>query len=329
MTDAPGGRAQAGPPDDAQAPVPGGRPRFEDYAAAHAARSAARPAPSAGAWPPAVEAWLARLPWRPTPRVLGAALGVVALAVLASSLGGGLSYDRYGARPGPGRKAVVFLHGHGGSKGRSAWVGEDLAQRLPQAATLVPSAPFGGRLGGHRWLDGPSSAPSAAVVIAALEASRDRSCAAIHALVRRLHEAGVRPADVTLAGFSEGAVIALEAALRAPPAEQPGALVLIGGGFMHIRGSGGRQDLPPAPAAGRPPLRALVAHGARDRVMSPSGGRATAEHLAAGGHPTWWLAYDGDHELTDAVRAALAGFSQGEPAGERLPGPDGEVDDAR
>jgi phospholipase/carboxylesterase len=106
---------------------------------------------------------------------------------------------------------IVLLHGWGGSGAAMAPLAQALRLGFPQAAVLAPDAPHPFAAGGtgRQWIsvEGIDDANRAARVEAALLPLLPW----IRAQQQRLR---VGPAATAIGGFSQGAVLALEAALR-------------------------------------------------------------------------------------------------------------------
>lgn len=112
---------------------------------------------------------------------------------------------------GPPEQLIVLLHGVG-SEGRNlAPLAQALRAEYPQAAILAPDAPhpFDAGSAGRQWFS----------VAGITEANRpERVAAALAELLPWLHHTqqrlGVTPMATALGGFSQGAILALEAALQ-------------------------------------------------------------------------------------------------------------------
>ncbi|HLL10945.1 MAG TPA: esterase [Rubrivivax sp.] len=102
---------------------------------------------------------------------------------------------------------IVLLHGQASSGSAMAPLAQALRAEFPQAAILAPDAPLPapGRPGLHQWFDaqGISEEDQARCVASALPPLLD--------WVRHTQQrVGVGPAATAIAGFSQGAVLALE-----------------------------------------------------------------------------------------------------------------------
>ncbi len=111
---------------------------------------------------------------------------------------------------GPIKQLFILLHGVGGEPSDLQPLAEALGTAFPQAALLLPEglSPFDGGDSGRQWfsVDGVTDDNRAARVAAALPA--------LHALVKQAQARfTVMQPDTALAGFSQGAIMALEYAI--------------------------------------------------------------------------------------------------------------------
>jgi predicted esterase len=127
------------------------------------------------------------------------------------------------------RAAVVLLHGRGGSADDIASLAQVLA--VDGIAYLVPEAT------GHTWYPQRFIAP-----LADNEPWLGSALAVVGALVSRATAAGVPQRRIGIAGFSQGACLALEFAARTPA--RYGAVVGFSGGLIGPPG----EPRPAAPA---------------------------------------------------------------------------------
>lgn len=186
--------------------------------------------------------------------------------------------------PGPaGAPALVALHGRGAS-------GEDLADLGPLVAPgythVFPHAPrpwpTDGPTYGLCWYDhGPARA-------AEVVESRGMLLATLAAVKREL-----KAPSLVLMGFSQGALMTLDAGLREPyPATR---LVALSG---YLDTDVGDASAPPT----------LVIHGTRDDVVPLAKGRDAHERLQKRGVPVVYEEYPMAHEITQAVVRRVAAF---------------------
>lgn len=185
-----------------------------------------------------------------------------------SGLSGPMVPPAGGAAP---THAVVLLHGYGSD-------GQDLIglagywrDRLPGALFVAPDAPTVCRdnPGGYQWFPLDFDRP---------EFRLEGAAAARPVLTRFLadlwEQTGLGPETTLLAGFSQGAMMALHVglALPAPP-------------LLGIIGFSGALLPPPGfPAAGAPRPPVCLVHGDRDPVVDPAYSADAADRLAALGY---------------------------------------------
>jgi len=120
---------------------------------------------------------------------------------------------------------------------------------------------------------------------------------------------GPQPArSLILGGFSQGAMLALDYALQAPPAagEDLTALVLLSGSRIALADW----------SAQLPRLRDLpifVSHGRRDGDLAFAAGEALVALLTAAAARVTWCPFDGSHEIPLGVWRQLKRFLQALP----------------
>lgn len=127
----------------------------------------------------------------------------------------GQPVETWGASLETARAALILTHGRGASAADILTLAEEVAG--PDVATLAPQA------AGHSWYPQRFLAP-----LDANEPYLSSALAAIGRLVERAGEAGLPPAQIVLAGFSQGACLTLEYAAR-NPARYAGVIGLSGG----------------------------------------------------------------------------------------------------
>jgi phospholipase/carboxylesterase len=205
----------------------------------------------------------------------------------------------YRERPAAGEPAglLVLHHGRGSDELDMLGLGEalDPQRRLhlvaPRAPLALPGAP------GWHWYVVPRVGYPDPDTFAA-------SVGQLGALHDELWErTGLTAAQTVLGGFSQGAVMSYALALSAGRPAPAGLLAL--SGFIPTV-AGWQADF-----AGRPALRAFVAHGRADPLISVEYGRAARDALLAGGIEVDYRESDGGHEIDrgtlDAASAWLAG----------------------
>jgi predicted esterase len=187
--------------------------------------------------------------------------------------------------PEPARAAgvIIYLHGRGGG----LWQGRTMVNRLRGAgltddvAILLVEAPYSTGWG-HHWGD---SAETRALTRARLHALFDEL---------GLGAGGPPPERVVIAGFSQGAGVALDVAVEDA---RIGALASFSPCLSVLRG-----ELPR-----REGLRVLLAHGSADSVCPVVESRSLAQVLEAAHRPARYIEFDGPHEVPpEVVRARVA-----------------------
>jgi phospholipase/carboxylesterase len=175
-----------------------------------------------------------------------------------------MSADVMLQRPASASHLFLLFHGVGATPEGLAPLGAQLAAAFPQAAVVSVAGPDASDLGaGRQWFS----------VRGVTEEDRPQRVAAtlerFEQAVRRWQaEVGVDAAGTTLVGFSQGAIMALAAALRPQPVAQ--RVVSLSGRF---------DQLPEAP----PAVRLHFLHGTADPVIAPAHAERAAQVLAAAG----------------------------------------------
>jgi predicted esterase len=128
------------------------------------------------------------------------------------------------------RAALVLLHGRGASAEDIYLLGEEVCAGVPGVALLAPQA------AGNEWYPRRFLAP-----IAENEPYLTSALGVVAGLVGEVGKAGIRPDRVVLAGFSQGACLALEFAARnarhyGGVAGLSGALIGPPGGIRDLKG---------------------------------------------------------------------------------------------
>lgn len=209
----------------------------------------------------------------------------------------GLDGPRLSPRSGaPARQLVALLHGVGADGADLIGLAPALSEVLPHAAFVAPDAPFPCDMAafGRQWfsLQDRSPARLAAGVRAVAPAVR----AFLEAELLRL---SLPASALALAGFSQGAMAALQVGLRTMP-EPPAAILAYSGALLAP------ESLPAEIVAARlPPV--LLVHGESDGVVPVGASRAAEAALRAAGVPVEALYIPGlDHSIDDTGLAAGA-----------------------
>lgn len=205
-----------------------------------------------------------------------------------------MDYLISGEEHGPGSPVVVLLHGFSSSGSELA----PFARSISAPARFVfPDGPLDlapAGLPGRAWWPIDVAARDAAV---AANRPRDLSSwvpeglVAARALVDALLDevrARLGPAPLVLGGFSQGAMLACDVALRAP---RPLAGLVL---FSPARIAAAEW----APRlAGLRATRVVVSHGRDDRDLSFAAAEALKEDLCTAGCDVRWVPFDGGHEV--------------------------------
>ncbi len=112
-------------------------------------------------------------------------------------------------------------------------------------------------------------------------------------------ELGVPWKDLILGGFSQGAMLAVDLALRAP--EAPRGLVILSGNLINERAW---KELAPR----REGLRFFQSHGLADPILGHRGAVRLNEVLNAGGLDGKLLTFEGGHAITPEVLDGLGRY---------------------
>jgi phospholipase/carboxylesterase len=179
---------------------------------------------------------------------------------------------------------VVFLHGRSRSLAYAQGTADQMrAAGLPSSfAIVLVEAPYSTGFG-HQWGE---------------TAQRQATARArLRARLRELSAAGGPPSQQwIIAGFSQGAGVAIDTAVEEP---RFGALASFSPCLSVLRG-----ELPK-----REGLRILLAHGRSDDVCPLEESRSLARVLAAAGKPAQYVEFEGGHEMPPEVLRAFVGFA--------------------
>lgn len=116
-----------------------------------------------------------------------------------------------------------------------------------------------------------------------------RSAAAVDALIAREVERGVPSSRIVLAGFSQGAAMALFTGLRYPG---PLAGIVALSGYLPLHDA-----LADEAAPANRGIEIFQAHGQHDEVVPHALGRGSAERLRAAGYRVDWREYTMAHQV--------------------------------
>lgn len=193
----------------------------------------------------------------------------------------GLRVRSVGEPLGSSRRLVVLFHGYGARGDDLVPLATRLNMKTP-ATYVLPEAPFALGSEGRAWFrrgrenfdEGLSYAR------AVME-----FCAARHPDV-----------ELTIGGFSQGAMLTANLLVDAPP-QLVGALVL-----------SPADHLPFAPSADTRHVPVFLSHGTRDQVLPFAGGVNLKEQLENVGYPVTFFQFEGRHQIPPGVVDRAAEF---------------------
>lgn len=214
--------------------------------------------------------------------------------------------------------AVVLCHGYGAPADDLAPIGAELLQTDPAIGEGVrfyfPAAPLDltplGLPGGRAWwpIDMQRMVMAAqlgrwdelrAKVPEGLEAARDKLLSLVEAVQA---ETGLPLSRMVLGGFSQGAMISTDLALRLP---EPVAALCVASGAL-VAEPEWRQL-----AAKQKPLQVLQSHGRQDPILPFFGAEALRDLLGETGHEVHFLPFDGGHTIPWSMMEGVAGLIKG------------------
>jgi phospholipase/carboxylesterase len=200
------------------------------------------------------------------------------------------------ARP---RAAVLLLHGLDMTPAQLAPIAASL--KLP-ALVALPAGPIARAGGGRAWWPVDDAARAARMQAGPTDLhdshppGREHARDAVRAAARALRQRAPG-LPLVLAGFSQGAMLALDTVLQAPPLPVD-ALALWSASRLAFAEW--------APALHRlRGLRVDVLHGRADANLGIDAGHSLREALAAAGAHVRWLPFDGGHEIPPQAWLAL------------------------
>jgi phospholipase/carboxylesterase len=226
---------------------------------------------------------------------------------------GGLDTQVHQRLSGAPRAAVVLAHGFGAPGDDLVPLWEELVGLEPSLGAVrfhFPAAPLkldawgGSRAWWHIDLPGLQRAQASPEAMRAFRRQEPEGMAPARAAVLRLVQeaavgAGVAVGKVVLGGFSQGAMIATDVALRLE--ERPAGLAILSGTLLL-------EDVWEKKARARTGLPIFQAHGRQDPVLPWTGAVALQELLTSAGSPPEFFPFDGGHTLTGPELQHLARF---------------------
>ncbi|MFH1852774.1 MAG: dienelactone hydrolase family protein [Candidatus Neomarinimicrobiota bacterium] len=190
-------------------------------------------------------------------------------------------------------KAIIGLHGWSGDEQSLLPVARGV--RCREAHWLLPRGPYPAQDGdGFAWFAGSDRRTWQA----------DRSFILLDELLAGLREDGFAAADIYFCGFSMGACLALEYALRLPHAL--GGIVPIAG---FIRDP---QMLAKAATAASRATPVLLLHGAEDEIVPSESSQTAYQFLKDRGQPVTLELYPAAHKIPVDRFGLIRGFIAGD-----------------
>jgi phospholipase/carboxylesterase len=200
--------------------------------------------------------------------------------------------------------SVIWMHGLGADGHDFEPAVPQLARSLGRALRFVfPHAPvrpvtLNGGMPMRAWYDIVQLNRRAAED----EAGVRSSDAALRMLVRRENERGVPSAQIVLAGFSQGGVMALYTGTRMP--EKLAGIIGLSC-YMPIAAA-----FPAERSAANQSTPVLLAHGTLDPVVELQQGEAARALLVEAGYAVEWHSYPMGHSVCSEELAVIAAFLQ-------------------
>ncbi len=185
---------------------------------------------------------------------------------------------------------VIWLHGLGADRYDFLPVAEALQQRLLSTRFVLPQAPtrpvtINGGWSMPSWYDILAMSPARAINRDQLEASAQQ----VISLLEAQRDAGIDPARIFLAGFSQGGAVVLHTAFL----RWQGPL----GGVIALSTYAPTFTEPSAFARAALQYPVLCLHGSRDDVVPMAMGRAAFQTLQDAGVTAAWHDYPMGHEV--------------------------------
>lgn len=116
-------------------------------------------------------------------------------------------------------KALVIIHGYGGTGNTLSWMTEHLKDKFPDTAFYYPTAPDKAPVGGYQWFVIPTLGEemSQKALYDKMMADAVNNVAELHDLVDEIHHSQNIPyQNITISGFSQGGLMALLTVLTNP-----------------------------------------------------------------------------------------------------------------
>ena len=165
----------------------------------------------------------------------------------------------------PAGQLVLLLHGQGADAADLQPLGERLAAEFPQALVVSLRAPYPAGDGiGYQWITPAGLDDALRIERVAAEVP------ALHATVRHWQQvSGLGPEATLLVGFSQGAMMVLEASTQSRTSALAGRVVALAGRYAQL------------PAANPAGTTLFLVHGTADAVVDHGYTVDAASHLLA------------------------------------------------
>jgi phospholipase/carboxylesterase len=166
----------------------------------------------------------------------------------------------------PATQAVILLHGYGADGSDLISLGQHWSQLLPDALFVAPNAPepCAGSPFGFQWF--PLQVDR---IAGRIEGAKTAAPVLTEFLADLWAQTGIAPARTILAGFSQGAMMALHVGTALD--EELAGIIAFSGAFVAADGFGAGDARPPV----------TLIHGELDQVVDPGLSRQAATDLAA------------------------------------------------
>jgi len=169
----------------------------------------------------------------------------------------------------PATQAVILLHGYGADGSDLISLGQHWGQLLPDAMFIAPNAPepCAGSPFGFQWF-----ALNVDRIAGRIEGAKNAAPILKEFLADLWGQTGITPRNTILAGFSQGAMMALHVGTSL--SEELAGIIAFSGAFVAADGfAGGKFAKPPV----------TLIHGEFDQVVDPNLSREAATELSASG----------------------------------------------
>ena len=199
------------------------------------------------------------------------------------------------ANPDPPQSLLVLLHGYGSNEADLMGLAPYLDPRL---GVVSVRAPITLAMGGHAWYELDWTPQGLRLDMAAAIAARDQVAALVQTLCSQW---AVAAENLYLLGFSQGAGLALSAALELP--QRLGGVAFLSGLFL-------REALPQKDLEHLQDLPVLMTHGRHDQTIPLADGQATRELISTLPLKLEYREYDMAHEINAACLEDLRTWFQ-------------------